>query len=81
MIVPKLLHVVVQPVYVLVDTETLDVTPGPAVQPTQLPAAAVPDLAGHLTRVALEIAGHLASTLAASETVESAPVDVSPDAP
>ena len=47
MIVARLLHVVVEPVYVLVDTETADVAPAPAVQSVTLSAAQVgqlPDL-------------------------------------
>lgn len=44
MIVAKLLHVTVQPVFVLVDTDTHDVQPGPSVQPNTIPAANVADL-------------------------------------
>jgi hypothetical protein len=39
MIVAKLLHVVLQPVYVLVDTDTADVAPAPPVQSVTLPTA------------------------------------------
>lgn len=39
MIVAKLLHVKVQPVFVLVDIDTADVTPAPPVAPADLPAA------------------------------------------
>jgi len=80
MIVPKLLHVVVQPVFVLVDTETLDVSPGPQVQPNVVPAVALDQIADAIEEARRAIARQV-STLAASETVESAPVDVSPDAP
>lgn len=44
MIVAKLLHVVVQPVYVLVDTDSHDVIPAPAVQPVTLSATQVEHL-------------------------------------
>jgi len=39
MIVAKLLSVKVQPVFVLVDTDTADVTPAPAVAPADLTGA------------------------------------------
>lgn len=45
MIVAKLLHVTVQPVFVLVDTETHDVQPGPHVSPNNVPATAVDQVA------------------------------------
>lgn len=75
-LVPKLLHVVVQPVFVLVDSETLEVSPGPQVQPNVVPAAALPGLADHLDRAARDIAEHLASGPSAGQAVEGVPVDV-----
>ena len=44
MIVARLLAIRVQPVYVLVDTETSDVSPGPPVQATEVPATQVDQL-------------------------------------
>lgn len=41
MIVAKLLHVIVQPVFVLVDTDTNDVQAAPVVQPVPIPAASL----------------------------------------
>lgn len=45
MIVAKLLTLKVQPVFVLVDTETADVQPAPIVQPQDIPASSVDQLA------------------------------------
>lgn len=45
MIVAKLLHVTVQPVFVLVDTDTADVQPGPQVQPANLSSTQLGQLA------------------------------------
>lgn len=44
MIVAKLLHVTVQPVFVLVDTDTHDVQPGPTVTPNNIAATALDQL-------------------------------------
>ncbi len=63
MIVPKLLHVVVQPVFVLVDTDTLDVQPGPSVQPNQVPAAQIEELPALIERARQSIAEHLDSSV------------------
>ena len=59
MIVPRLLHVVVQPVFVLVDTDTFDVQPGPPVQPNQVPAAQIDDLLAMIEQARQSIAEHL----------------------
>lgn len=59
MIVPKLLHVVVQPMFVLVDTDTHDVQPGPLVDPATVPAAQIDHLPAHLEATRAQIAERL----------------------
>lgn len=59
MIVPKLLHVIVQPVFVLVDTETLDVQPGPVVQGATVPAAQLAQLDALIDQAKAQIAEQL----------------------
>jgi hypothetical protein len=79
-IVPKLLHVVVQPVFVLVDSDTFEVSQGPQVQPNIVPATALDQIAGAIEETRQAIAEQL-STLAAGQTVQGPPVETSPDAP
>ena len=59
MIVAKLLHVRVQPVFVLVDTDTADVSPGPAVQASDVPAAHVDQLAELIDQARQQIEAQL----------------------
>jgi 1-acyl-sn-glycerol-3-phosphate acyltransferase len=61
MIVPKLLHVVVRPVFVLVDTETADVIPGPPVQPSEIPGAMIAELPAAIEQARQQIVAQLAT--------------------
>lgn len=61
MIVAKLLTVRVQPVFVLVDTETADVAPAPAVTPADLPAAQVGELAALIEQARQGVQAQVAS--------------------
>jgi hypothetical protein len=54
-IVVKLLTVRIQPVYVLVDTETGDVEPAPQVSPAELKASQLGDLAALLDTACRQI--------------------------
>ena len=53
--VAKLLTLKVQPVFVLVDTETADVQPAPLVQPQDISAASVGQLADLLEQARQQI--------------------------
>lgn len=55
----KLLHVVVQPVFVVVDTDTLDVVTGPPVQPATLPASQIVELSGLIEQARAKLADEL----------------------
>lgn len=74
MMVPKLLHVVLQPVFVLVDADTLEVSPGPQVQPNMVPAAAL-DKIGAAIEEARQAIAEQVSGLAPGEPVQGIPVD------
>ena len=75
MIVPKLLHVTVQPVFVFVDTDTADVQPGPQVQAANLPAAHLGQLGQMIEQARQQIADQL-SGAAGHDPVEGSPVDL-----
>lgn len=60
MIVAKLLHVRVQPVFVLVDTDTADVSAGPVVQASDVPGAQVGQLAALIDQARQQIEAQLA---------------------
>lgn len=66
MIVAKLLHVRVQPVFVLVDTETADVQPGPPITAADVPAAHLDQLGALIDQAREQIEQQLASPDGAS---------------
>ena len=53
--VVKLLTVQVQPTFVIVDTDTGDVVPGPHIQPADIPAGQLGDLPEMFAKVADQI--------------------------
>lgn len=61
MIVAKLLHVRVQPVFVLVDTDTADIAPGPPVQASDIPAAQFDQLPALIEQARQQIEQQLAA--------------------
>lgn len=63
MMIPKLLHVVVQPMFVLVDTDTLEVSPAPGLQATAVAAADIANIPQLLDMARLALVEHAEAVL------------------